>query len=376
MSSQAVQYVALVTGATGLTGRHMVIHLDESNKWKVYAVSRRGLQMYTGKELKNTQAVQVDLADASNCARDLAKYPDITHIFHCAYTTGGDEYQDAEKNRTLLQHAVEAVEKAGGNKLQHVYLQSGTKWYGQSYLTKFKTPFEEDDPRYLPPNFYYSQEDYLRERVAGGATWSFSSLRPNPVIGFSDKSYMNLLNCIAVYGTLCAAMGLPFRFPGSEAAYDAAMEHCDVDVLADAAIYTSTHEQTKNQSYNVSNGDVFRWRYLWPKLADRFGLPVATPQKVSLATVMNTPDKKQVWARLQQRHGLADIPYEDLAPWAFADFVFSLEWDAFASVQKLRRAGYQGMNLGTAEGWLQKIDQLRVMKIIPATLNDAVVHKV
>ena len=41
----------------------------------------------------------------------------------------------------------------------------------------------------MPPNFYYNQEDFLREKVAKGAKWSWSGVRPNPVCGFAIVSY-------------------------------------------------------------------------------------------------------------------------------------------------------------------------------------------
>jgi hypothetical protein len=42
----------------------------------------------------------------------------------------------------------------------------------------FKTPARETDPRHLPPNFYYDQEDFLISQ-SRGKTWSWSALRPD-----------------------------------------------------------------------------------------------------------------------------------------------------------------------------------------------------
>jgi hypothetical protein len=53
--------------------------------------------------------------------------------------------------------------------------------------------------------------DYVQARVAGGASWTWSALLPNPVIGYSPGSYMNLLNAIAAYAAICKEMKLPFR---------------------------------------------------------------------------------------------------------------------------------------------------------------------
>ena len=71
---------------------------------------------------------------------------------------------------------------------------------------------------------------------------------------------MNLSTSIALYACVCKELGLALRFPGSAQAYDAVYEVCDADVLADAIMWTSSQPQCANQSFNVSNGDVFRWR--------------------------------------------------------------------------------------------------------------------
>jgi hypothetical protein len=63
----------------------------------------------------------------------------------------------------------------------------------------------------MTPNFYYDMVDYVQARVADGAAWTWSALLPNPVIGYSPTSYMNLLNCIAAYAALCKQTSLPFR---------------------------------------------------------------------------------------------------------------------------------------------------------------------
>ncbi len=49
------------------------------------------------------------------------------------------------------------------------------------------------------------------------------------------------------------------RFPGSEAAYNALIDCCDVRIVAEAAVFTSTEPSAANNAYNVSNGDAYRW---------------------------------------------------------------------------------------------------------------------
>ncbi len=49
------------------------------------------------------------------------------------------------------------------------------------------------------------------------------------------------------------------RFPGSPQAYNVLLEVVDADLLACSMEYISTQPHAGNTSYNVSNGDVFRW---------------------------------------------------------------------------------------------------------------------
>lgn len=63
----------------------------------------------------------------------------------------------------------------------------------------------------MTPNFYYDMEDYCIARVGAGADWTWSSVRPNPVCGFSTGSAMNLTMTIAVYASICKEIGLPLR---------------------------------------------------------------------------------------------------------------------------------------------------------------------
>src|SRR5262249_39113205 len=67
--------------------------------------------------------------------------------------------------------------------LAHVNLMHGTKWHG-NHLGPFKTPAKEDDPRHMPPNFYYDQKDLVAARQQGKA-WTWSTARPHASCGLS-----------------------------------------------------------------------------------------------------------------------------------------------------------------------------------------------
>ena len=88
---------------------------------------------------------------------------------------------------------------------------------------------------------------------------------------------------------------LSCRFPGSDFAWNAVNDVTDVDLLSEATIHLSTHKACENQAYNINNGDLFRWRDLWPKIAQHFGLETGPNLPLDLVSMMGTPDKKELW---------------------------------------------------------------------------------
>jgi hypothetical protein len=84
----------------------------------------------------------------------------------------------------LLANTIETVEQVSKH-FRKVVLLEGAKFYG-AHLGPYKTPARETDPRHMPPNFYYNQEDYLNERSEGTA-WSWSALRPSSICGFAPS---------------------------------------------------------------------------------------------------------------------------------------------------------------------------------------------
>ena len=79
--------------------------------------------------------------------------------------------------------------------------------------TLVQTPAKETDPRHMPPNFYYNQEDYLVERSAG-KTWSWTAFRPSSICGFAVGNPMNMATVIAVYASRCKELACHFGSRG------------------------------------------------------------------------------------------------------------------------------------------------------------------
>lgn len=345
---------AIVTGATGVVGRYLLEHLAAKHDWNVIALSRRKPDA-AGRYLH----IPVDLADRADCQAKLSGLREATHVFFAAYVERPTAEEQVSANVALLLNLLDAVEPSAPG-LQHVHLVEGTKWYG-SHLGPFRTPAKETDPRTVPVLFYYDQQDLLESRQRG-RPWTWSAVRPHTVSGFAVGNPMNLTTVLAVYAAICAELGLPFVHPGKPANWDILYQATDSGLLSRAIEWMSTSPQCANQAFNVTNGDLFRWRHLWPKLAGFFRLETDEPRHFSLQQFM--ADKAPVWDRIVRKHGLRPYRFEEIAAWKFGDFVFSAEWDVISDNGKARRAGFCE-TVDTEEMFVRLFTELRAKRIIP-----------
>lgn len=344
---------ALIAGATGVTGRNQLRHLVETGGWDVIAVSRRKPDLpgdYTH--------LAVDLLDPADCAAKLGRDMGVTHIFYSAYVEGPSWAESVPPNRDMLINLLDAVEPH--NPLEHINLMQGSKWYG-NHLGPFKTPAQEHDPRHMPPNFYYDQQDHVVARQEG-KTWTWSAARPHGICGLAIGNPMNLSMVVAVYASVSKALGLPLRHPGSRANAHALYNVTDSRHLAKAVTWMSTDPACANEPFNITNGDIFRWEDMWPHIADYFGMDLAPAQKINLAHMM--ADKGPLWAEIAQEHGLRDIPWEQLVGWAYGDFVFTPEFDVCSSMTKARLAGFHDV-VDSRAMFLRLFDEFRQARVIP-----------
>lgn len=345
---------ALVAGATGVVGRSLLEHLLGLKDWEVVAVSRRRPDVageYTH--------LAVDLLDHALVAARLGQPLGITHVFYSAYVERPGWAELVPPNLAMLANLLDAVEPASPG-LRHVNLMHGTKWYG-NHLGPFRTPAREDDPRHMPPNFYYDQQDHVAARQQGKA-WSWSTARPHAICGFATGNPMNLVMVLAVYASISKALGLPLRHPGTAANFHALYQCSDAGLLARAVVWMATEPRCANQAFNITNGDVFRWENLWPRIAEDFGMAVAPQQHIRLAEMMR--DKAPVWDALVARHGLQPIAYEQAVSWAFGDTVFGSGFDMVSSMTKARQYGFAEV-LDSEAMFLRLFAELRASRVIP-----------
>lgn len=345
---------ALIAGATGVVGRNLLRHLLAIGDWEITALSRRSPDIDGAYE-----HIAVDLMDAAQCKTRLGHLKDITHVFFAAVTTNPDSALLVSHNVALLRNLVETIEPLNP-RLKHIHFMQGTKWYG-SHLGPFKTPAREDDPRHLPPNFYYDQWDYMVARQKG-KSWTYSSARPHAVSGFAIGNPSNLTMVLAIYATICRELGVPLCHPGTPGNYSALYQCTDSGLLARAMVWMATSPHCANQAFNITNGDLIRWEHTWPRIARYFNMEAGPRRHINIAKTM--ADKGPVWDRIVKQYGLRPIGYGDIVRWPYGDFVFTPHYDIISNLGKLRRFGFHEY-VDTEEMFIRLWDEMRAHKIIP-----------
>ena len=349
-----VKRSVLVAGAQGVIGRAAAAHFSAMPSTVVYGLSRRNID-----GLPKVRPVSVNLLSAADVERAIAPLNDVTHIVFGAYIEKDTPGERSEVNVAMLRNLLTVVERNAPG-LKHVTLYQGGKAYGAD-LGPFKTPAREDDPRLMSPNFYYDQEDFLRAAQTG-KKWSFSILRPEAVCGYGVGNPMNLTMVIAIYAAISKEMGLPLRFPGPQAAYDALYQVTSADILARAADWAGESPSAANEIFNITNGDYFRWKFMWPRIAKAFRMEVAEPVPMPLNVYM--ADKSPLWSKMTEKYGLEQIPYDHLVSWKFGDFIFHSAFDNVSSTIKARKHGFHDC-IDTEDMFTQFFDNLRTRRIIP-----------
>lgn len=346
---------ALVAGASGIIGNHIVQHIEQLDDWEVIGISRN-------QPFKSTTAkhISIDLTNFEETKEKLKEFSEITHIFYAAY----QDYPAFSKeqitiNTSMLEHIVMAVEETSSS-FEHVTLMQGVKVYGV-HLGEFITPAKEDDTRHMPPNFYYTQEDFLRTYQKGKA-WNWTILRPDIIAGIAINNPMNMMSVLGVYAAISKELGLPLRFPGKKKTYESLAQMTDAFLLARGSVWAATNPSAAGEVFNITNGDLFRWKYIWPKIAAFFEMDYEEPQELSLAEIM--PLQEKIWDQLIEKYALRDIPYEHSAGWSFGDFIFKCEYDVISDTNKIKEFGFTEV-VSTEKMLLDLFVKMKNEKLLP-----------
>jgi nucleoside-diphosphate-sugar epimerase len=357
------KHTMLVAGAGGVVGAAAVEHFASLPDWDVVAVSRRRPELPEG-----VPHVSLDLTDASACREAMKALPQITHVMFAALYEKPDliaGWRDPEQmavNLAMLRNLLDGLEPAARG-LRHVSLMQGTKAYG-GHIEPAPVPCKERWPRHAHENFYWLQEDLLRERQPK-AGWTFTVLRPQIVFGYAVSSPMNIVAAIGVYAAVMRELGRPLAWPGGGRYINGGS---DSRLIAQVAEFAATHEIAANETYNVVNGDALMWQDLWGSVAAHFGMPTGADAPMNLTKEM--PAHALAWRRVVTRHGLRDLSLEALvgSSWQFTDRAFAhgvdQPADSVLSGIKLHQHGFHGV-VDTEDGLVHWLERMQAQKLLP-----------
>ena len=330
----------LVAGASGLVGTAVVDAFLDAG-WEVIALSRRKPEVFSERPFTH---MAVDLRDRQACDAAFSGLAGVSHVVYTAVyempglVAGWQDPRQMDTNLAMLRNLLEPL--AGASRIEHVTLLQGTKAYGV-HLHAIPIPARERHPRDEHANFYWLQEDYIREQSARlGFGWTI--LRPTVVLGPNVGVVMNILPVVGVYAALCREEGLPFGFPGH---VPYVREAVDARLIGAAAEWAARTPAAWGEHFNLTNGEAFSWRELWPAMADCLGVEPGPDRPVSMA--QHLPGRAALWDRIVQRHGLRPLKMEQLLGEShhYADFGFGYGLKqapppAFVSTVKVKQAGF------------------------------------
>ena len=349
---------ALVVGASGIVGSATAALLVEQG-WTVHGLARR----------PPTQAgvhpVAADLQDADAAAEALKNLePDA--VFITTWLRQDSEAENIRVNSAMVRNLLDGLPKP--NRPRHVALVTGLKHYlgpfeayGKGVLPQ--TPFREEQGRLDIENFYYAQEDELFAAAErDGFSWSVH--RPHTVIGMAVGNAMNMGTTLAVYATLCRETGRPFRFPGSTAQWNGLTDMTDARLLGRHLLWAATTPSAQNEAFNIVNGDIFRWSWMWDRIARWFGLEPAEFDGSVRPLQEQMADDGPLWRAIAEREGLIEPDLNRLSsPW-HTDADLGRPIEVVTDMSKSRRLGFTGYQ-PTDDAFFNLFTRVRVERLIP-----------
>jgi hypothetical protein len=169
---------------------------------------------------------------------------------------------------------------------------------------------------------------------------------------------------LAVYAAICRETGRGFHYPGSREQWEAVTDVTDAGLLAEHLVWAATTPGAANQALNIVNGDVFRWRRLWPRLAAALGVE-AVPFDGDVAPLeQQMADAGEIWPEIVRRHGLRNLNVDSLASWWHSDADLGRTVETFTDMGLSRRLGFLGIR-DTASSFTELFERLRSERIVP-----------
>ncbi len=350
---------ALIVGVSGMVGGNLANLLIQETGWKVYGIARR-----PGRR-DGVTALPADLQDRAAVREALATLRP-THLFLTTWLRQATEADNIRVNAAMVRNVLDAVSSAGS--VKHVALVTGLKHYLGPFESYARgnlpaTPLREEQERLDVENFYYAQEDEVFAAAArDGYSWSVH--RPHTIIGYAVGNAMNMGSTLAVYASICKERGLPMRFPGSSAQWNGLTDITDARILASHILWATQTPAANNLALNIVNGDTFRWKWMWPRLARWFGVEAEPLEGEGVPLEIQMADAEHVWRSIAEKHHLAEPNIGMLASAWHTDADLGRPIEVITDMSRSRKLGFTRFQ-SSEDSFLDLFATLRQARLIP-----------
>ncbi len=352
--------IALVVGASGITGSNLAEKLLAEG-WTTYGLARNPKI-----DIENLRHVQADLRDTGSLEKALVDISP-THVFITTWMRNDTEAENIRVNSLMVRNLLSVLSVK--QSVKHVALVTGLKHYLGPFDAYAKagtlpeTPVREEHPRLEVENFYYAQEDEVYAAAArDGFSWSIH--RPHTVVGKAVGNAMNMGTTLAVYASICKETGRAFRWPGSEAQWNGLSDVTDSRILAEQLIWAATTPAAANQAFNITNGDVFRWSWLWKQLAAWFDVEAVGYDGEVHPLEAEMARDGATWSQMAEKYGLKEDKLERLASAWHTDLDLGRPIEVMTDMSKSRKLGFTAYK-STKDSFYELFEILRQERLIP-----------
>jgi hypothetical protein len=167
-----------------------------------------------------------------------------------------------------------------------------------------------------------------------------------------------------VYASICRESGRPFYFPGSAVQWNSLTDMTDARQLARHLLWATVTAAAHGQAFNVVNGDIFRWKWMWERIASWFSIATAPFNEGVKPLEMQMAGDAEIWRRIATRENLAEIDLSRLAsPW-HTDADLGRPIECVTDMSKSRRLGFTSYQ-ATDDAFFDLFGKLRFDRLIP-----------
>jgi nucleoside-diphosphate-sugar epimerase len=232
---------------------------------------------------------------------------------------------------------------------------------GPGLYPAYQSVYREDQPRAPGPNWYYDLEDYIDGHAP---SWTWSIFRPSFIVGFARNAPYNLGTTLALYATLRKARGEPLIFFGDRRSSETLWDISSARQLAQMMTWSTRSSASRNQAFNCTTGEPFRWKDLWPRLAQWFGMEALFIED-RLPVRSFFEDNVSLWNTLVQTHALQPFSLASLSSDDFVDRATTMDWDAVYSMEKAKSAGFP-LDIHPEQVFIDLFEALVSDRVIPS----------